>query len=76
MAENFDNAFLRTQPSVSAPDRAFYMSMKDRLCEARAHSSQTPAEEFAVPDKKPSGTRKRRGHGGGSDGGGMEIDDV
>lgn len=42
MAENFDNAFLRTQPSVSATDRAFYVSMKDRLCKARAHSSEAP----------------------------------
>eukprot|EP00752_Nemacystus_decipiens_P002788 g2604.t1 len=43
MAQNFDNAFLRTQPSVSATDRAFYVSMKDRLCKARAHSSQGPS---------------------------------
>ncbi|CAN0218710.1 unnamed protein product [Ectocarpus sp. 8 AP-2014] len=40
MATNFDNAFLRTQPSVSATDRAFYVSMKDRLCKARAHPSE------------------------------------
>ncbi|CAN0471531.1 unnamed protein product [Ascophyllum nodosum] len=38
-AENFENAFLRTQPSVSAVDRDFYVSMKDRLGNARAHSS-------------------------------------
>ncbi|CAN0444338.1 unnamed protein product [Ascophyllum nodosum] len=37
--ENFENAFLRTQPSVSAVDRDFYVSMKDRLGNARAHSS-------------------------------------
>lgn len=43
MAQNFDNAFLRTQPSVSATDRAFYVTMKDRLCKARAHSSETPS---------------------------------
>lgn len=42
MAKNFDNAFLRTQPSVSATDRAFYLLMKDRLCKARAHSSEAP----------------------------------
>lgn len=42
MAQNFDNAFLRTQPSVSAADRDFYVSMKDRLCKARAHSSEAP----------------------------------
>ncbi|CAM9898885.1 unnamed protein product [Ectocarpus sp. 4 AP-2014] len=40
MASNFDNAFLRTHPSVSATDRAFYVSMKDRLCKARAHPSE------------------------------------
>lgn len=43
MAENFNNAFHRTQPSVSANDRAFYISMKDRLCKARAHSSEVPS---------------------------------
>lgn len=43
MAQNFNNAFLRTQPSVSATDRAFYLSMKDRLCKARAHSSEIPS---------------------------------
>ncbi|CAN0408050.1 unnamed protein product [Ascophyllum nodosum] len=37
--ENFENAFLRTQPSVSAVDGAFYVSMKDRLGNARTHSS-------------------------------------
>lgn len=42
MAQNFDNAFLRTQPSVSATDRAFYVSMKGRLCKVRAHSSEGP----------------------------------
>ncbi|CAB1101477.1 unnamed protein product [Ectocarpus sp. CCAP 1310/34] len=41
MATNFNNAFLRTQPSVSAADRAFYVSMKDRLCKARAHPSES-----------------------------------
>ncbi|CAN0247079.1 unnamed protein product [Ectocarpus sp. 12 AP-2014] len=40
MATNFNNAFLRTQPSVSATDRSFYVSMKDRLCKARAHPSE------------------------------------
>ncbi|CAM9655034.1 unnamed protein product, partial [Sphacelaria rigidula] len=43
MAQNFDNAFLRTKPSVSAQDRQFYVNMKDRLCKARAHPpSSTP----------------------------------
>lgn len=57
MAQNFDNAFLRTQPSVSAPDRAFYLSMKDRLCKARAHSSEASeaAGLQAPPRRKPGG---------------------
>ncbi|CAN0421019.1 unnamed protein product [Ascophyllum nodosum] len=38
-AENFKNAFLRTQPSVSTVDGALYVSMKDRLGNARAHWS-------------------------------------
>ena len=38
-AESFENTFLRTQPTVSAVDGAFYVSMKDRLGNARTHSS-------------------------------------
>lgn len=48
MAQNFDNAFLRTKPSVSAQDRQFYVNMKDRLCKARAHPpSSTPEDTTA-----------------------------
>lgn len=36
--ENFEAAFRRTQPSVSSRDSRFYLSMKSRLCRARAHS--------------------------------------
>lgn len=46
MAQNFENAFLRTKPSVSAVDREFYLNMKDRLCKARAH----PASSSSAPD--------------------------
>ncbi|CAM9904646.1 unnamed protein product [Ectocarpus fasciculatus] len=52
MANNFDNAFFRTQPSVSATDRAFYVSMKDRLCKARAHPSE--ALPAGGGDNKPA----------------------
>lgn len=40
-AKNFENAFLRTKPSVAVADRKFYTSMKGRLRRARAHSSET-----------------------------------
>eukprot|EP00904_Undaria_pinnatifida_P002630 jgi/Undpi1/12368/HiC_scaffold_5.g02040.m1 len=71
VAENFDNAFLRTKPSVSAPDRAFYVSMKDRLCKARAHSTAAPDEPVAPA--KASGRGPIGGSGGGSGGGGTEA---
>lgn len=57
--KNFENAFLRTKPSVAVADRKFYTSMKDRLRRARAHSSEaqdrsndadgTDGTECAVP---------------------------
>ena len=71
VAENFDNAFLRTKPSVSAPDRAFYVSMKDRLCKARAHSTAAPDEPVAPA--KASGRGPIGGSGGVSGGGGTEA---
>lgn len=69
MAENFHNAFLRTQPSVSAADREFYISMKDRLCKARAHPSSSGPDdgESSVSSIPPVGCVDGRGggHAGG-----------
>lgn len=69
MAQNFDNAFLRTQPSVSTADRAFYVSMKDRLCKARAHSSEGPSPPSGDNDHAVAATVRASTDGGGGSGG-------
>ena len=69
MAQNFDNAFLRTQPSVSAADRAFYVSMKDRLCKARAHSSEGPPPSNGDNDHAAVEAARASADGGGGSGG-------
>lgn len=66
IAANFENAFLRTQPSVSVADRKFYVSMKDRLCKARAHSSAAP-DQTGTADDKNSVRRLSGGDGPDSD---------
>lgn len=71
MAQNFENAFLRTQPSVSAADREFYIRMKDRLFKARAVSTVARAAEEAREgvEEGTSHGGKRRGRRRDGDGG-------
>ncbi len=64
MAQNFENAFLRTQPSVSAKDRAFYISMKDRLCKARAHPSEAPPPGADTDHTAPPTSASKSGRDG------------
>eukprot|EP00903_Cladosiphon_okamuranus_P010657 g10075.t1 len=68
MAKNFENAFLRTQPSVSTTDRAFYNSMKDRLCKARAHPSSSKGPSSGDIDLAAAAEARASADDGGQSG--------